>query len=92
MKLDTFDHSKITNFYIQRWREKEKHYGRKEGRVAADQEETFVTDISGKEAISKIYMTPKNQREKDNSIQRWAKVISRHHFFFQRKKLHEKKK
>lgn len=61
MKLDTFDHSKITNFYIQRWREKEKHYGRKEGRVAADQEETFVTDIIGKEAISKIYMTPKNQ-------------------------------
>ena len=30
---------------------KKKHYGRKEGRVVADQEETFVTDIIGKEAI-----------------------------------------
>lgn len=41
--------------------ERKKHYGRKEGRVAADQEEIFVTDIIGKEAISKIYMTPKSQ-------------------------------
>ena len=31
--------------------ERKNHYGRKEGRVVANQEETFVTDIIGKEAI-----------------------------------------